>query len=278
MNYAIFLACTILSMMPPTFRIEDLRYKNVGKAVKYTLNFNWDMPCTSWNNKALYQQFYKGLSERLKNKLTRISKPDMLIPLQHQVQATHFINKLDLSPYCNHPIKLRLLNGSLGSWITYVMDLRICHSTGDIFSLVTQLDPPIALVFGYIWFYHYNPLIDWYKSQILSFQTLLQVSNLTLIGTWLPELQPTHSVSIQPESMPTGLLLSEPQPESPPSSSVTPEVKQPKSSVSFIITAAYICAAWGSVSFQFSLSDLSLHRQSASTAPAEPDMSDLLKE
>ena len=84
----------------------------------------------------------------------------MLIPLQHQVQATHFINKLDLSPYCNHPIKLRLLNGSLGSWITYVMDLRICHSTGDIFSLVTQLDPPIALVFGYIWFYHYNPLID----------------------------------------------------------------------------------------------------------------------
>jgi len=76
---------------------------------------------------------------------------------------TRFVNKLNLSPYCICPIGLRLLNGSLGSWITHAMDLRIHHSTGDIFVvmfLVTQLDCPVVLVFGYTWFYRYNPLID----------------------------------------------------------------------------------------------------------------------
>jgi len=43
--------------------------------------------------------------------------------------------------------------------------------------LITQLDSPVALVFGYTWFYRYNPLIDWYKGQILSFQTPSQVRN-----------------------------------------------------------------------------------------------------
>ncbi len=57
---------------------------------------------------------------------------------------------------------------------------------------VTQLDSPVALIFRYNWLYRYNPLIDWYSSQILSFQTLLQkVSKPTPIGLWLPELQPT---------------------------------------------------------------------------------------
>jgi len=69
-----------------TVRIENLRYKDSGKAIKYTLNFNWDTPRTSWNDKALYQQFYKGLLDWLKDKLTRIGKPETLIPLQHQVQ------------------------------------------------------------------------------------------------------------------------------------------------------------------------------------------------
>ena len=70
-----------------TVRIENLRYKDAGKAMKYTLNFNQDVLCTSWNNKALYQQFYKGLPDRLKDELTRIGKPETLIPLQHQVQV-----------------------------------------------------------------------------------------------------------------------------------------------------------------------------------------------
>ena len=109
---------------------------------------------------------------------------------------TRFVNKLDLSPYRIRPVKLRLLDGSLGSRITHAVDLRIRHSTGDIFVvtfLVTHLDPPVALVFGYTWFYRYNPLIDWYKGQILSFQTPSQVSKPTPIGPRLPELRPTDS-------------------------------------------------------------------------------------
>ena len=43
-----------------TVRIENLRYKDVGKAVKYTLNFNRAALHTGWNDKALYRQFYKG--------------------------------------------------------------------------------------------------------------------------------------------------------------------------------------------------------------------------
>jgi len=70
-----------------TVRIENLRYKDAGKAVKYTLDFNRDALCTGWNDKALYQQFYKGLPDRLKDELTRIGKAEMLIPLQHQVQV-----------------------------------------------------------------------------------------------------------------------------------------------------------------------------------------------
>ena len=155
------------------------------------------------------------------------------------------------------------------------MDLRIHHSTGDIFVvtfLITQLDSPVALVFGYTWFYRYNPLIDWYKGQILSFQTPSQILKPTPIGPQLPELRPNDSKPIQPQSTPTVPPLSEPQhtnsvppwPESPPSSPVTPEVpkvEQPKPSVSFINAAAYARAARteGSVSFQLSLSDPSLH-------------------
>jgi len=141
-------------------------------------------------------------------------------------------------------------------------------------------------VFRYTWFYHYNLLIDWYKGQILSFQTPLQVLKPTPIGPQLPELRPTDSEPIQPQSTPTGPPLPEPRPtnsepprpESPPSSPVTPEVlkvEQPKPSISFINAAAYAHATHteGSVSFQLSLSDPSLHGQSASTTPAKPDMS-----
>src|SRR6266545_4705042 len=108
---------------------------------------------------------------------------------------TQFANKLGLSPYNIHPLRLRLLNRSFSLRITRTIDLTIHHSTGDVIGVtfyVTQLDSPIALIFGYNWLYRYNPLIDWYSSQILSFQTLLQkVSKPTLIGPQLSELQPT---------------------------------------------------------------------------------------
>ncbi len=205
---------------------------------------------------------------------------------------TRFANKLGLSPYNIHPLRLRLLGGSFSSQITHAVDLTICHSTGDVIGVtfyVTQLDPPVVLVFEYNWLYRYNPLIDWYSSQILSFQTLLQkVSKPTPIGLQLPELQPTDFLLPQLESPLTDLLLPEPQItdsappwfESPLSSPVPPEVEQSKPSVSFIIAAAYTCAAHveGSVSFQLSLSDPSLYGRSASTAPAKPDLTGILEE
>ncbi len=67
-------------------RLENLRYKDSGKAVKYTLDFNRDAPRTGWNDNALYRQFYKGLPDRLKDEIARIGKPASLIQLQHLIQ------------------------------------------------------------------------------------------------------------------------------------------------------------------------------------------------
>src|SRR6266704_3216890 len=67
--------------------LENLRYKDSGKAVKYTLDFNRDAPRTGWNENTLYRQFYKGLPDRLKDELARIGKPATLIQLQHQIQT-----------------------------------------------------------------------------------------------------------------------------------------------------------------------------------------------
>src|SRR6266498_2915639 len=66
--------------------MDSLKYKDSGKAVKYTLDFNRDAPQTGWNDNALYRQFYKGLPDRLKDELARIGKPPTLILLQHQIQ------------------------------------------------------------------------------------------------------------------------------------------------------------------------------------------------
>src|SRR6266542_5062288 len=52
--------------------LKNLKYKDLGKAVKYSLDFNHDTPWTSWNDSVLYWQFYKGLPDRLKDKLARI--------------------------------------------------------------------------------------------------------------------------------------------------------------------------------------------------------------
>src|SRR6266545_4339708 len=72
---------------------------------------------------------------------------------------TQFTNKLGLSPYNIHPLRLRLLDRSFSLRITRTIDLTICHSTGDVIGVtfyVTQLDSPVALIFGYNWLYRYN--------------------------------------------------------------------------------------------------------------------------
>ncbi len=82
--------------------LEKLKYKDLGKAVKYSLDFNCDAPWTSWNDSALYRQFYKGLPDRLKDRLARIGKPPTLILLQHQIQILdqcHWEHQSEIS--CN---------------------------------------------------------------------------------------------------------------------------------------------------------------------------------
>ncbi len=71
-----------------------------------------------------------------------------------------------------------------------------------------------------------------------------------------------------------------PQFKSTPSSPVPLEVEQSKSSISFINAAAYAHTGHveGLISFQLSLSDLSLYGQSSSTAPAEPDLTGIPEE
>src|SRR6266571_8188944 len=82
--------CHLFGLRNPTndaiICLKNLRYKDSGKAVKYTLDFNRDAPCTSWNDNALYRQFYKGLPDRLKDEIARIGKPASLIQLQHLIQ------------------------------------------------------------------------------------------------------------------------------------------------------------------------------------------------
>ena len=62
--------------------IESLRYKDSTKATRYTLEFNRHSRRTGWNEQALSRHYYKGLPDRLKDEISRISKPTGLLALQ----------------------------------------------------------------------------------------------------------------------------------------------------------------------------------------------------
>jgi hypothetical protein len=70
-----------------TVALEHLRYRDSGKAVKYTLDFNRNALKTGWNDVALTRQYYKGLPDRLKDELTRVGRPKTLAALQNAVQV-----------------------------------------------------------------------------------------------------------------------------------------------------------------------------------------------
>jgi hypothetical protein len=65
-----------------TNALENLRYKDSGKAVRYTVEFNKHARRTGWNNVALTRQYYKGLPDRLKDEVSRVGKPSELLDLQ----------------------------------------------------------------------------------------------------------------------------------------------------------------------------------------------------
>jgi len=49
--------------------LENLRYRDSSKATCYTINFNQHARKTGWNEQALSRQYYKGLPDRLKDKI-----------------------------------------------------------------------------------------------------------------------------------------------------------------------------------------------------------------
>jgi hypothetical protein len=65
--------------------LEALRYKDVQKATRYTLEFNRHSRRTGWNEVALARLYYKGLPDRLKDEISRIGKPTALLELQDLV-------------------------------------------------------------------------------------------------------------------------------------------------------------------------------------------------
>jgi hypothetical protein len=65
--------------------LENLRFKDSGKANRYTIDFNRHARKTGWNEQALLRQFYKGLPDRLKDEIARLGKPSGLKALQDMV-------------------------------------------------------------------------------------------------------------------------------------------------------------------------------------------------
>jgi hypothetical protein len=70
-----------------TIALENLRYRDSSKAVKYSLDFNRHARKTGWNEAALVCCFYKGLPDRIKDEIARVGKPTDLIQLQNLVQV-----------------------------------------------------------------------------------------------------------------------------------------------------------------------------------------------
>jgi hypothetical protein len=68
-----------------TQSLESLRYKDSGKATRYTIEFNRHSYRTGWNDQALARQYYKGLPDRLKDEISRVGKPADLVGLQELV-------------------------------------------------------------------------------------------------------------------------------------------------------------------------------------------------
>ena len=70
--------------------------------------------------------------------------------------------------YPIRPIPLRMLDGSVRSWLTSAADITIRLFSGEEFHIkvfLTTLDAPYPLVLGLNWLRRYNPLIDRQKAQ-----------------------------------------------------------------------------------------------------------------
>ncbi|CAA7258940.1 unnamed protein product [Cyclocybe aegerita] len=186
---------------------------------------------------------------------------------------TNFVSIHNVSTYDIPPLALRLLDGTVNTWITQAADIPIRYPTGDILSstfFVTKLDSSCALVFGYNWLHNYNLLIDWTAGLLHSFQRLPQSEALpSLSGRSASVLPPTPVVAKSlpvppiPPIPPTPSLPYEPSPK--------PSTPLPHVSLINAVAFARACRLPGSVSFQLALSgDGSVLARSSATNNPEP--------
>jgi hypothetical protein len=82
------------------FALESLRYRDSSRASRYTIDFNYHAPHTGWNDQALSRLYYKGLPERLKDKLSHLERPSGLHALQdlvHLLDQRYWERRLEIS-------------------------------------------------------------------------------------------------------------------------------------------------------------------------------------
>jgi hypothetical protein len=181
------------------------------------------------------------------------------------------VNSIPL--YSIPPLPLRLLDGSVGSWLTSAADLTIRFFSGEEFHIkvfLTTLDAPYPLVLGHNWLCRYNLLIDWQKGSILSFgsvnnspQTSLGEGSEPLVETPLSSASISTSDFTPPDISP------------PVSVSTPPPISKPL--IALVNAAAFQRAARlpGSTQFQIALNSLdsAIQARAASSSTPSPDLS-----
>ena len=104
------------------------------------------------------------------------------------------IRKFGIPTHSVSPIPLKCFDGRTSSMITEAVELPICFSSNNLFSIdfyVTALDPSCSIVLRHNWLTRHNPLIDWVSGNI-TFRTSKQV-DLTTSPT--AETHTTNTIS-----------------------------------------------------------------------------------
>jgi hypothetical protein len=66
--------------------LETLRMKDTQRITKYLVLFNKLASQTGWESKSLHHAFYRGLPDRIKDKISQIGKPESLLGIKDLAQ------------------------------------------------------------------------------------------------------------------------------------------------------------------------------------------------